>query len=227
MIERVYLVSNTGLEPDKTEHEPMSIPSKDLKSTKKRIRVWRNFARITRTAFVTLTVACFLIGIGYAVLFICAVSALPSRWGDGGPPQPPATPSLKIARLDCINDIETMIGRKAFTVHRPGDPLHPVHYHYQDCDITILQEYDCNPNYVFYGRIQLSKPCIYGTVAQELTVRNDPDIPSSWETDFFLVNRFNPSEALHYGGRDNMYFPEHYDRIQVNFGFEHTPPGHE
>ena len=70
----------------------MSISSKDLKSAKKRIRVWRIFVRITRTAFVTLTVACILVAIGYGILFICAVSALPSRWGDGGPPLPPATP---------------------------------------------------------------------------------------------------------------------------------------
>ena len=112
-------------------------------------------------------------------------------------------------------------------MHRPGDPLRPVSYHYQDCDVTILQEYDCNPNYVFYGRVLLSNPYIFGTNAQELTVRNDPDIPSSWETDFFLVNRFNPSEAIHYRGRDNKYFPEHYDRIHLNFGFEHSQPGQE
>ena len=60
---------------------------------------------------------------------------------------------------------------------------------------------------------------------QDLTVQDDPDISALWETDFVLVNRFNPSEALHYRGKDNMYFPEHYDRIRVNFGFEHPQTG--
>ena len=199
----------------------MSNQPKDLKTVIKRIRVWRIFARIARTAFITLTVSSLLVAIGCAVLFIGAVSALPSRWGDGGPPLPPVVPSLKNARTDCVNDIAFRIISKSFSVYRPGDPLHPVRYHYQDCDVTILQEYDCNPNYVFYGRVQLSNPYIFGTNAQELNVQNDPDIPSSWETDFFLVNRFNPSEAIHYRGKNNMYFPEHYDRIHVNFGFEH------
>lgn len=197
----------------------------DLKSVKRRIRGRRIFTRIARTAFITLTVSCFLVGIGYAVLFIGAVSALPDRWGDGGgPPLPPATPSLRNARTDCIRDVAFRIFNKSFSVHRPGDPLRLVSYHYQDCEVTILQEYDYNPYYVFYGRVQLSKPCIFGTTDQELTVQNDPGIPSSWETDFFLVNRFNPSEALHYRGRDNMYFPEHYDRLHVNFGYEHPLP---
>ena len=202
----------------------MTLPN-DLKSVKKRSRAWRAFLRIVRTAFITLAISCFLVGIGYAVLFIGAVSALPDRWGDvGRPPLPPATPCMKNARTDCINDVAFRMCGKSFSVHRPGDPLHPVSYHYQDCDVMILQEYDCNPYYVFYGRVQLSTPYIYGTMAQELTVRNDLDIPSSWETDFFLVNRFNPSEALRLGGKGNKYFPEHYDRLHLNFGFEHPQP---
>lgn len=206
----------------------MTFPN-NFKTVKKRIRARRVFVRIVRTAFITLAVSCFLVVIGYAVLFVCAVSALPSRWGDGGggPPLPPAVPSLKNARIDCIRDVAFRMCGKSFSMHRPGDPLRPVSYHYQDCDVTILQEYDCNPNYVFYGRVLLSNPYIFGTNAQELTVRNDPDIPSSWETDFFLVNRFNPSEALHYRGRDNKYFPEHYDRVYLNFGFEHSQLGQE
>ena len=197
---------------------------KDLKTVKKRIRVWRTFVRIARTAFITMIVSCILIVIGYAVLFIGAVSALPDRWGDGGgPPLPPATPSLRNARTDCIRDVAFRIFNKSFSVHRPGDPLRPVSYHYQDCDVTILQEYDYNPYYVFYGRVQLSKPCIFGTTDQENS-SIPASIPSSWETDFFLVNRFNPSEALHLRGRDNMYFPEHYDRLHLNFGYEHPLP---
>ena len=202
----------------------MILPNK-FKSVKRRIRAWRIFVRCVRTAFITLAISCVLIGIGYAVLFIGAVSALPSRWGDGGgQPLPPATPSLRNARTDCIRDVAFWFFNKSFSVHRPGAPLHPVSYHYQDCDVTILQEYDYNPYYVFYGRVQLSNPYIFGTNAQKLTVRNDPDIPSSLETDFFLVNRFNPSEANHYRGRDNMYFPEHYDRLHMNFGYEHPLP---
>ena len=201
---------------------------KNLKSVKKRIRAWRVFLRVVRTAFITLIVSCFLIVIGYAVLFIGAVSALPDRWGDGGgPPLPPATPTLRNARTDCIRDVAFRIFNKSFSVHRPGDSTKYIGYIYQDCDVTILQEYDYNPYYVFYGRVQLSKPYIFGTTGQEATVQNDPDIPSSWETDFFLVNRFNPSEALHYRGRDNMYFPEHYDCFLLNFGFEHPQPGEE
>ena len=200
----------------------MTLPN-DLKSVKKRIRACRAFLRVVRTAFITLAISCVLIVFGYAVLFVCAVSALPDRWGDGGgPPLPPATPSLRNARTDCIRDVAFRIFNKSFSVHRPGEPLRPVSYLYQDCDVTILQEYDYSPYYVFYGRVQLSNPCI--STVQEITVQNDPDIPSSWETDFFLVNRFNPSEALHLRGKDNMYFPEHYDRLHVNYGYEHPLP---
>ena len=195
---------------------------KDLKSVKKRIRAWRIVARIVMTAIITLTVSCFLIVV---FLFVALVSVLPSRWGDGGrPPLPPATPCLKNARLDCINDIATRMINKSFSVRRPGDPLHPVSYHYQDCEVTILQEYDYNPYYVFCGRVRLSDVYIFGTTAQEFAPRDNTGIPPSWETDFFLVNRFNPSEANHYRGRDNMYFPEHYDRLHMNFGYEHPLP---
>ena len=200
----------------------------DLKTVKKRIRAWRTFARIVRTAFITLAVSCFLIGIGYAVQFVGAVSALPDRWGDGGgPPLPPSMPCLKNAQTDCIHDIGLRMCGKSFSVHRSGDSTKYIQYIYQDCDVTILQEYDYNPYYVFYGLVQLSNPCIFGTTDQESNVQNDPDIPSSWETDFFLVNRFNPSEAMHLRGRDNMYFPEHYDRLHLNFGFYHPQPGQE
>ena len=210
-----------NLELSSYELEQMMHLPKNLKSVKKRIRAWRVFLRVVRIAFIPLIVSCFLIVIGYAVLFIGAVSALPDRWGDGGrPPLPPATPSIQNARTDCIRDVAFRIFNKSFSVHRPGDPRRPVSYLYQDCDVTILQEYDCNPYYVFYGRVQLSNP----TTAQESTVQNDPDIPSSWETDFFLVNRFNPSEALRVRGKGNMYFPEHYDRIHWNFGYEHPLP---
>ena len=202
----------------------MSNPPKDLKSVKKRIRARRIFVRIARTAFITLIVSCILIVIGYAILFVGAVFALPDRWGDGGgPPLPPATPCLKNARTDCIHDIAFRMYGKSFSVHRPGDSTKYIQYIYPDCDITILQEYDYNPYYVFYGRVQLSNPYIIGTTDQENT-SIPASIPSSWETDFFLVNRFNPSEALHLRGRDNMCFPEHYDRLHVNFGYEHPLP---
>ena len=204
----------------------MKNPPDKLENAKRRIGTRRIFGRIARTAFITLTVSSILVAIGCAVLFIGAVSALPSRWGDGCPPQPPAVPSLKNARTDCINDIAFRMISKSFSVHRPGDPLYPIGYCYRDCDVTILQEYDYNPYYVFYGRVQLSNVNLFGTTVQE-NACIPPDIPLSWETDFFLVNRFNPSEALHYRGRDNMYFPEHYDRIHVNFGFDHLQPGHE
>ena len=178
------------------------------------------FECVVRTALITCFVLCIITGVGFFILIGSALQEIEGL-SDIPRPLPPAIPSLRNARIDCINDIAARVGNKSFSVHRPGDPLHPVRYCYQDCDIKILQEFDHNPYYEFYGRVQLSKVCVFGTTVQESTGHSGPDIPLSWETDFFLVNRFNSSEALRLGGKGNKYFPEHYDRIHLNFGFEH------
>ena len=192
----------------------MSNQPKDLKAVKKRIRVWRIFARIARTAFITLTVSSLLVAIGCAVLFIGAVSALPSRWGDGGPPLPPAKPKLRYARIDCINEVKKMMRYERFVAcHREPPPRGETtyFYSYNDIHVTILQEYDYYPYYVFYGRVRLTKP-------DELPSPVKDTIPPERQTDFFLVNAFNPGAAERYKG--DGYHPEHYIWMHVNFGYE-------
>ena len=180
---------------------------KDLKSVKKRIRAWHVFERIVRTAFITLIVSGVLILVGFAGLFIAAVSALPSRWGDGGPPLPPATPSLRNARFDCINDVRTILRRRRISVRRSAEIIESISY--PDFHVAILEEYDFSPYYVFYGRIELPQHNISESI-----------VLTAQQTDFFLVNRFNPLQAERLRVRGNMYFPEHYDLIHVKFGFE-------
>ena len=180
---------------------------KDLKSVKKRIRAWHVFERIVRTAFITLIVSCVLIFVGFAGLFIAAVSALPSHWGDGGLPLSPATPCLKNARFDCINDIRAIMSRRRISVRRGAEVIDNITC--SDFRVTILEEYDFSPYFVFHGRIELPQQKLSESI-----------VLTAQQTDFFLVNRFNPLQAEHLRGRENMYFSEHYDLIHVKFGYE-------
>lgn len=100
---------------------------KNLKILKTRIHARRLFARIIRTAFITLAVSCVLI---VAFLFIGVASVLPSRWGDGGSPLPPATPNLRYARTDCLRDITSVLLRRRFEVRRQDDSIY--FYTYSD-----------------------------------------------------------------------------------------------
>lgn len=185
----------------------MTLP-KDLKAVKNRIRTFRFFVRIVRTAFITLIVLSCLFVVG----FIGSLASLLSSFGP--PPErhplPPATPQLRYARADCIRDI-AMMCNKSFYV-RQGDSIYELYY--SDTKVSIEQEYDFKPYYVFCGRIQLTNP--------DILPRQPPlkgAIVPVRETDFFLVNRFNSHEASLI--RTKGYNPEHYDRISVNFGYNH------
>ena len=185
----------------------------NLNTVKKRLRAWYVFVRVLRCAIITTTILCFLCFIGFIVLFVLAVGSLPSHWGDGRNPLPPAKPKLEFARMDCIHDVRKIIRRRGFS-KRLGDTEYDYSYRYSDIEVTIVQEYDFCPYYAFFGRVRLAKPDL------------PPDHPLTdavfpvRQTDFFLVNRFNPAEAKHYRG--NYYFPEHYDLKHAKFGFD--PP---
>lgn len=186
----------------------------DIKSVKKRLRAWHVFVRVIRCAIITTTILCFLCFIGFIVLSVLAVGSLPSHWGDGRNPLPPAAPQLKFARMDCIHDVREIIRRRVIFSERRGNNTYDYTYRYSDIEVAIVQEYDFCPYYAFYGRVRLTKPDL------------PPDHPLKdavfpvRQTDFFLVNRFNPAEAKHYRG--NYYFPEHYDLKHAKFGFD--PP---
>ena len=110
---------------------------------------------------------------------------------------------------DCIRDIAAAMRTKSFEASR-GD--YTCFYSYSDIIITIEQEYDFNPIYVFYGRVQMSNPVVPPSFPFQ------DDIFPVQQTDFFIVNRFNHGTAEIYRGKG--YHPEHYDRIHLNFGLD-------
>ena len=117
---------------------------------------------------------------------------------------PPAAPQLKFARMDCIHDVREIIPRRVFFSERRGNTTYDYMYRYSDFCLY----------YAFYGRVRLTKPDLPPDHPL-----NDAVFPVR-QTDFFLVNRFNPAEAKHY--RWNYYFAEHYDLKHAKFGFD--PP---
>ena len=207
----VYIVAN-----DKMNHESMArlmtYHPKDLKTVKQRIRVWRIFERIVKCAIITFTVLCFLFIFGYFASWCYVVAAFGNMRG-GRNPLPPAKPKLRYARLNCVNDIKQMMRYERFEVcHREPPPRGDTtyFYSYHDIKVTILQEYDYKPYYVFYGRVQLSKPDDLPSPVKDI-------IPLERETDFFLVNAFNPGAAKSHRGYGS---PDHYIWRHVNFGYE-------
>ena len=190
---------------------------KDLGKIKKRIRLERRFIQILTCTVTTLSVLGFLAGIGYIVLLGTVLSMLPH---DGGiSPLPPAKPKIRYARLNCVNDVRYFMRAKRFEASYSAPPPYgytTYFYSYNDIKVTILHEYDYYPYYVFYGRVQLTKP-------DELPSPVKDTIPPERQTDFFLVNYFNSGAAKSYRG--NGYHPEHYICHHLNFGFEHPQPG--
>lgn len=182
----------------------------DLKSVKKRIRAWRVFARIAKCALITWTVLCFLCIIGYFGLSLFVLTSFPSQ--DGINPLPPARPSLRYARAVCIRDVSSAMKTSIFEASRED---YTCFYSYSDIRVTIEQEYDYNPVYVFYGRVQMSKPVVPPSFPFQ-----DAAIPVR-QTDFFFVNRFNPYQAEQYRGKGS---PEHYDWIHLMTGFDSPVP---
>lgn len=128
---------------------------KNLKPVKKRIRACRIVARIAKYALITWTVLCFLCIVGYFCLWMLVLASFPSH--DGINPLPPAKPSLRYARADCIRDVSFAIRTQRFEASQ-GD--YTCFYSYSDIMVTIEQEYDYNPFYVFYGRIRMSNPLV-------------------------------------------------------------------
>ena len=191
---------------------------KDLKRVKKRLRAEHVIVRIINIALIIFSFVCVLAVIGYFAS-LCYVIAAFGHMGDGRNPLPPAKPKIRYARLDCVNDVRYMMRAKRFEAcysEPPPRGYTTYFYSYHDIKVTILQEYDYYPYYVFYGRVQLMKP-------DELPSPVKDTIPPERQTDFFLVNYFNSGAAKSYRG--NGYHPEHYICHHLNFGFEHPQPG--
>ena len=127
----------------------MSNPPKDLKSVKKRIRVWRIFERIVKIAFITFSIFCFLFVIGYFAAF-CYVIAAFGHMGDGRNPLPPAKPKLRYARIDCINEVKKMMRVQSFEACQSGPYGETTYfYSYSDIEVTILQSTITNRIIIF------------------------------------------------------------------------------